>query len=119
MHEQRYTEQTRILRDAVLSSLGETDPIVRQAIEVQAAKLSGHVSLLTTQLPSEVEHYVTKVALHAYKVTNEDIETLIEAGYSENAIFELTLSAALGAGMARLDIGLNALKGDSNAPQNH
>jgi len=115
----RYAEQTRILSNAVLSSPGETNPTLRRAVETQAAKLSGRASSPTSPLPDEVERYVTKVALHAYKVTDRDIQALAEAGYSEDAIFELTLSAALGAGMARLEIGLNALKGDADATQSH
>jgi alkylhydroperoxidase family enzyme len=114
MHE-RYTEHTRILIDGVLNSPGETDVRLRRAVEAQAAKLSGRASSQTGQVPEEVERYTTKVALHAYKVTDQDIEALKEAGYSEDAIFELTLSAALGAGMARLEIGLSALKGDKDA----
>jgi alkylhydroperoxidase family enzyme len=54
------------------------------------------------------------VALHAYKTTDADIEKLLQAGYSEDAIFEITLSAALGAGRARLERGLAALKGEKD-----
>ncbi len=52
------------------------------------------------------------VARHAYKTTDAHVAALKQAGYSEDAIFELTLSAALGAGMARLERGLAALKGE-------
>jgi len=61
--------------------------------------------------------YVKKVALYAYKTTEEDIEALRRAGYSEDAIFEITVSAALGAGMIRLEQGLAAMKGDTDAAQ--
>jgi alkylhydroperoxidase family enzyme len=62
-------------------------------------------------MPHVLATYVDKIALHAYKVTDEDIKALRHAGYSEDAIFEVTLSAALGAGMARLDRGMAAMKG--------
>ena len=117
MHE-RYTEPTRILIDGVLSSPGETDSKLRRAVEAQAAQLSGRASSPTSQLPRALERYTTKVALHAYHITDQDIETLGKAGYREDAIFELTLSAALGAGMARLEIGLSALQGEDDATQN-
>jgi hypothetical protein len=42
---------------------------------------------------------------------------LRRAGYSEDAIFEITVSAALGAGMIRLERGLAAMKGDTDAAQ--
>ena len=54
------------------------------------------------------------MALHAYKVTDRDIDELKQAGYSEDAIFEITLSAALGAGQSRLERALAALEGDED-----
>ena len=55
---------------------------------------------------------VEKVARHAYLVTYADVAALRDGGYSEDAIFEITLSAALGAGMARLERGFAALGDD-------
>ncbi len=116
MHE-RYTKHTRSLIEAVLTSPGATSSTLRHATEAYAAQLSGRASSQADQLPQELEGYLSKVALHAYKVTDEDIEALRAAGYDEDAIFELTLSAALGAGMARLEQGLAALKGETLAHQ--
>jgi alkylhydroperoxidase family enzyme len=48
-------------------------------------------------------------ARHAYKVVDADIDRLRDAGYTEDAIFELTLAAALGAAQARLEAGLAAM----------
>ncbi len=116
MHE-RYAKHTRSLVEAVLTSPGETSSALRHASEAYAAQLSGRASSQTEQLPQELERYLSKVALHAYKVTDEDIEALRIAGYDEDAIFELTLSAALGAGMVRLEQGMAALKGETHAHQ--
>lgn len=116
----RYTEHTQRLIDAVLRSPGAIDTGLRRAVETQAAHLGGRVPFAQGDpLPAEVERYTTKVALHAYTVEDRDIEALKEAGYSEDAIFEITLSAALGAGIARLEIGLSALRGERDAPQDH
>ncbi|MDQ2884740.1 MAG: hypothetical protein M3Y39_01490 [Chloroflexota bacterium] len=115
--QERYTEHTRSLAQAILHSPGETSSALRCASEAHSAQLSGRASSQASQLPPEVERYLSKVALHAYKVTDGDIEALRIAGYDEDAIFELTLSAALGAGMARLERGLAALKGEANATQ--
>jgi hypothetical protein len=52
---------------------------------------------------------VEKLRLHAYRVADNDIERLCVAGYSEDQIFEVTIAAALGAGDARLRVGLAAL----------
>ena len=60
-------------------------------------------------IPAELQSYVAKVGEHAYKVTDEDVEALKRVGYSEDAIFEITAAAALGAAITRLERGLIAL----------
>jgi alkylhydroperoxidase family enzyme len=59
--------------------------------------------------PAELSDYLEKVRLHAYKVTDRDIEELKSAGLSEDEIFEQTVSAAVAAGLERLDAGLGTL----------
>ena len=56
--------------------------------------------------------YVDKVALHAYKVSDEDLAALKRAGNSDDLLFEVTVSAALGAAVGRLERGLSALRGE-------
>ncbi|HVR14488.1 MAG TPA: hypothetical protein VMS41_11935 [Gaiellaceae bacterium] len=46
---------------------------------------------------------------NAYKVTDEDIQALRDAGYSEDVIFEQTVSVAVAAGLIRLEAGLGVL----------
>lgn len=62
-----------------------------------------------SELPADLEGYVREVTMRPYQVGDAEISALKEAGYSEDAIFELTISAALGAALARLDQGLAAL----------
>jgi len=59
--------------------------------------------------PPEFAAYLEKVRLHAYKVTDGDVETLERLGFTEDEIFEQTVSAAVAAGLERLDAGLAAL----------
>jgi alkylhydroperoxidase family enzyme len=59
--------------------------------------------------PPELEQYTEKVRLHAYKVTDGDVERLKAAGVSEDEIFEHTVSAAAAAGLERLDAALGTL----------
>lgn len=106
-------EYAQRLVAAVLTSDGDTDPSVRRAVEALSAQIGGCSTKQTDSIPPELISYIKKIALHAYKTTDEDIGALCKAGYSEDAIFEITLSAALGAGMARLERGLAALKDDS------
>lgn len=57
-------------------------------------------------IPAELRSYLGKVNRYAYKVTDGDVEVLKEQGYSEDAIFELTVCAAVGAGLGRMEQGL-------------
>jgi alkylhydroperoxidase family enzyme len=59
--------------------------------------------------PAELSGYLEKVRLHAYKVTDRDIDELKAAGLNEDEIFEHTVSAAVAAGLERLDVGLGTL----------
>ena len=60
--------------------------------------------------PAEFQLYLEKVRLHAYKVTDRDIDELKEAGFSEDEIFEHTVSVAAAAGLERLDAALETLR---------
>jgi alkylhydroperoxidase family enzyme len=59
--------------------------------------------------PPEFATYLEKVRLHAYKVTDRDVQALKDKGFSEDEIFEQTVSTAVAAGLERLDAGLGAL----------
>lgn len=104
----RHTEAIDRVAAAVLGTPGDTDPELRAAVERYAAVLGGRPGDVP-ELPDDLRAYVEKVARHAYKVTDADVDGLREAGYSEDAIFELTLAAALGAAQARLSAGLDAM----------
>jgi alkylhydroperoxidase family enzyme len=55
-----------------------------------------------------MDAYLEKVRLHAYRVTDADVDAL-RAAHSEDAIFEATVSTAVAAGFERLDAALAAL----------
>ncbi len=95
---------------SILSTPGETPPSLRTTLAEQPAQLYGLLAQQKIALPPEMKTYVTKVATNAYKVTDQDIEQLHTGGYSEDAIFEITLSVALGAGMMCLKQGLAAME---------
>ncbi len=112
----RYQENLTTLVDTVLSGPGKTTSELRLAVEARAGALSGRQSgaLSGRQgtdagVPDELSDWVEKVALHAYRTTDEDIESLKAAGYSEDQLFELTVAAALGASRARLERALGTL----------
>lgn len=97
--------------DSLLTSPAISAPALRRAVEGHAARLSGG-DREAQEIPAELADYVNKVTLHAYEVTDQDVQRLQAAGYSEDSIFEITLCASVGAGLARLESGLRALKGD-------
>ncbi|MDJ0840352.1 MAG: hypothetical protein QNK37_27830 [Acidobacteriota bacterium] len=104
----RYQESLTRLVDTVLSGPGKTTPKLRLAVEARAAALSGRQGS-DTAVPDELSGWVEKVARHAYRTTDEDIESLRLAGYSEDQLFELTVAAAIGASLARLECALGTL----------
>jgi len=53
--------------------------------------------------PTEMAAYLEKVRDRAYAVVDRDIETLKEAGFSEDEIFEQTVAVAIAEGLRRLD----------------
>lgn len=57
----------------------------------------------TAPARAELEPYLQKVHLHAYRVTDEDVAALTAAGVSEDEIFEQTVAAAISEGLYRLD----------------
>jgi hypothetical protein len=115
----RYREAVERLVQAVLGETGDTRPSLRRAVEARAATLGGRTAATSNEtLAASVDRYVNTVALHAYEITDADVDTLKAAGYSEDAIFELTLSAALGAALGRLERGLGALQGTDYETQN-
>jgi hypothetical protein len=55
-----------------------------------------------------MEEYLEKVRLHAYRVTDGDVDGM-RGAHSEDAIFEATVSVAVAAGLDRLDAALAVL----------
>lgn len=95
----RYTELVTRTTHAVLETPGATPTQQRWA--------AFHRRM--DELPPDLRAYVETVAKHAYRVTDEDVEALKRAGHSEDALFEITAAAALGAAIMRLERGLIVL----------
>ncbi len=116
----RYAALTKRLIDSVLGTPGHTTTELRRAVLARAfGPLSSPVPISGTErgtggedIAPDLAGYVDKVALHAYKVTDEDLVALKRAGNSDDLLFEVTVSAALGAAVGRLERGLSALRGE-------
>lgn len=97
------------LADTVLATPGDSSREERQAA-FERGKHPG--SSGRTSLVPGLASYIDAVARHAYRVTDSDVAALQRAGYSDDAIFEVTVAAAVGAAMHRLDRGMAALRGE-------
>jgi hypothetical protein len=95
----RHAAAVKALRHAVFESRGSTEPALRDA-----AGSGG-------QLPEPFGPYADKVRDQSYRITDSDFAGLTAAGLSDDAIFEITIAAAVGAALQRLDAGMRAVRG--------
>jgi len=108
----RYDELAENQRRAILDSEGVTAPSLRRAVAARAAALGGGPAApedSTGEIPEKLRAYVDAVALHAYRITDEDVAELRREA-SEDTVFEVSVAAAVGAGLARLERGLAILR---------
>ena len=96
----RYEDFRRRLVEAVLDTPGDTPTGVRR------------VALERGTATGSLGPYVSNVARHAYKITDTDVAQLRRAGHSDDSLFEITVAAAVGAAIYRLDRGMAALRGE-------
>jgi hypothetical protein len=89
------------LRDRVFRTVfdgpGQSDPALRNAVAEG------------TGVPADLQTLVDKIHDHAYKVTDDDLAQL-RTTYSDDEMFEIVVSTALGASRKRLLAGLAALE---------
>lgn len=102
-----YTNKMERLRYAVVSGPGSLAPGIRQAISEGAYD------------SSPLGAFAQKVAAHAFMVNDDDVRELHRAHYSDDQIFEAAVSAALGAGLYRLECVLTLLRANSPATTRH
>jgi hypothetical protein len=95
----RHAAAVDALRHAVFQTAGSTEPAVRVA-----AGRGG-------ELPEPLAAYAAKVRDQSYRITDADFAGLTAGGLSDDAIFEITIAAAVGAALQRLDTGLRAVRG--------
>ena len=98
-----YAMKMERLRYAVVSGPGALAPNIRHGISKGAFD--------STPLGA----FAQKVAEHAFMVNDDDIRDLHRAHYSDDQIFEAAVSAALGAGIYRLECVLKILRQSSSS----
>jgi AhpD family alkylhydroperoxidase len=86
------------LRHAVLDAPGVTDPALRTAVASGGA------------LTEPWRSYAAAVRDASHEVTDADIDRITAAGTSEDEIFEITVTAAVGAALRTFDAGRRAVQ---------
>src|SRR5258705_3987365 len=87
----RYTTFHESLKNAVLTPPGATPESLGRAVLERARQ--GRPS--QDDVPPALSRYVDTVARHAYKVTDAGVAELQQAGNSDDALFEITVAAAV------------------------
>ena len=99
----------KVLLARILCERGDASPAQRRAAFDNAG------------LPEPVSNLVEKVAMHAYKVTDDDIAAVRIAGFTEDQIFELVVCAAIGQATRQYEAALAAVEaatgGTAHAPR--
>lgn len=100
-------DRVRTAAYALLTEPGRTDFRTRRRI-TDYAMTPDDVDLAAA-VPVNTQRYINKVLHEANAITNEDVDELRQAGFSEDHIFEMTLCAGFGAALGRFEAGLRAL----------
>jgi hypothetical protein len=93
----RFEAARRALEDAVLRGPGHTDAGLRQRVADRR------------DVPEGLRPLVEAIERRAYAVADQDVAAL-RSTYSEDELFEIVVSASLGAALERLRAGLRALE---------
>ena len=96
-------------RNRMLSTDGQSDLDLRRAVEAFVKKQWRYEKAPDLNLPDNLRSYMTKLALHAYRITQDDIDALKAAAYTEREIYELTIIGCLGTALVGLELLFDAM----------
>lgn len=100
-------------RTHMLECKGATSPAMRRSAEAHTARaLGAERDTPPVSGPAPLEPYLDKLARHAYRIVDEDVEALGAAGLTEDAIFELTVAGAMGAALVGIESLIPLLQPD-------
>ena len=94
----RHRAKLEALEAAILEGRAVLPPGTRQA----AAR--------DDRVPEPFADYVETIHRHAYRVTDRMVAGLVEAGASEDEVFEISVAADYGAARRRLEAGLRSVR---------
>lgn len=106
-------EESPAVRELLASVLGETahtDRLLRLGVlEHGPAAARGGESPALDELEPALAELIDKVARHAYTITDDDVARARAAGCSDDALYDLVVATAVGAGLARRSLGRAAV----------
>lgn len=97
-----------LVHRVLTSGAAHSSPDVRQAVYRYVAALTRNEP--ATPVPAAAEPYLRKVALTAYKVLDREVDAMRAAGSTVDDVFEMTVAAAVGAGVTRMEMALAVLE---------
>ena len=106
--------EVEIGRAHLLSTDGQTDPALRRSVEAFVIAQWGANRLDVNPVPGELEIYLEKLSLHAYRITDDDIEALRIAGYTDETLYEITIVGSMGAALVGLETLYEVLYAGTN-----
>ena len=95
---ERHRAKLDALEAAILNGRGVLPPAARQ------------VAARGDRTPEPFADYADTIHRHAFRVTDQMVAELAEAGASEDEVFEISVAAAYGAARRRLEAGLIAVR---------
>jgi len=94
--------------EALLGPAGKSDQALRRTVYEQTRSHAEEIPALRPGA-SGLRELVQKISERPWTVSDEDFNKLLQVGYSEDQIFDLTVASAAGAGVRRFEAGLRAL----------
>ena len=94
--------------DSVRNGFGDSDVSLRQVVFRRGMAHLGFPES-DTAVPQTLTHFVDTIARHAPDITDQDVQDLLNAGWSEAEIFEVAVAASVAAGYGRLKIAWSTL----------
>jgi alkylhydroperoxidase family enzyme len=100
--------QVEAMVESVTQGPGDADVALRAAVFRRGMAQLGFPET-ETDVPASLAYYVDTVARHAAEITDQDVQDLLAAGWSEPEVFEVSVAASTAAAYGRLKIAWAAL----------
>lgn len=107
-----YEDKHAALREAALSVRGDTSRDLREQVyeAVEARTRGEDAQGRRGEAPPPLVAFLDRLGGRAAELGDPDIQALRDAGFSDDALFELTITGSVAAGLTRYALAMQALK---------